>query len=102
MNFNRSAVQRTHFDFEGDDLRGLHGFEDPGQHAPLCPPAHPRVNGMPVPVIFGQTSPFSSVLSNIEDGIEDFQVAVRQAATVLWEKMRDPLIVLLGEMHSSH
>ena len=99
MHFHRGAVQRADLHLDRNDLHRLHRFKDTRQNSLSGPPAHPRINRVPVAVLLGQSAPLGTILRNVKDGIEDFQIAVGQAAAMLGKAMGDAIIVLLGQAH---
>ena len=99
MHLHRGAVQRANFHLDGNDLHRLHRFKDTRQNPLSGPAAHPRIDGVPVAVLLGQPAPLRSVLCNVKDGVEDFQIAVGQAAAMLGKAVGDAVIVLLSQAH---
>lgn len=102
MHFHRGAVQRADLHLDRDDLHRLHRFKDTRQNSLPGPAAHPCIDRVPVAVLLGQSAPLRSVLCDVKDGVEDFQIAVGQAAAMLGKAVGDAIIMFLGQAHGLH
>lgn len=99
MNLHRGAVQRADLYLDRNDLHRLHGREHTRQNPLPGPAAHPSIDRVPMAVLLGQPPPLGTILRNVENGVEDFQITVGQATAMLGEAVGDAFIVLLCQVH---
>ena len=99
MHLDGGAVERSHLDFEVDQLLLLESLEDPRQHAILGPGPHPGVNRVPVPQRGGQLAPLRAVLGDVKDRIENLQMGISQCASGLGKTVLYLLVLSLGQFH---
>ena len=90
MNLDRGAVQRNHLKFDGDYLLLLQAGKDPIQHARLGPTIHARIDRVPISQGFRQPPPFATMLSHIENSVEDLLIAQAHIATLARQAVSDP------------
>jgi hypothetical protein len=57
---------------------------------------------MPVAEPLGQSSPFTSVLGNVEDRIQQDQILMTHIATLHRQAILDSLILLGSNFHATH
>jgi len=100
MHLDRGAVQRARLHLQANDLLLLQSRKGTRQYTGLAPAPHPRVDGVPVAKFLGQTPPLGSILGDVEDGVEHFEIAVSKAATVLGKAMGDLLVMILSQLYA--
>ena len=99
MNFNGGTVERDGFDLDRDQAFTLKPLKDSIKHSVLAPPAHARVNGVPVAKLLRQAAPLATVFGNIQDGIKDLKVIQGNIASLSRKALRDALVLLFGYFH---
>ena len=100
MHFDRGAIQTHVLDSDGQNLFLLQPGEDPVQHPRFTPAIHPRVDRMPVAKLFGQATPFATVLYHIKERIEQLQIGHTHVAALPRQAVGDPLILTFGKLHA--
>jgi len=97
MHFDAGAIQRHGLQL---DLRALQLFERTLQHTGLRPAAHARVNGVPVAEAFGQPAPFTAMLSDVQDRVENLMVGQANVASLARQAIGNLFELLLGDLHA--
>jgi hypothetical protein len=102
MHFDRGAIQAHVLAAEGQNLFLLQSGEDPVQHSRFTPAIHPRVDRVPVAKLFGQATPFATMLHHIKQGVKQLQIGHANVATLPRQAIGDPLVLMLGKLHDRH
>ena len=96
MHFDRGAIQAHGFDVNGQDLFRLEAGENPIQDPGLAPAIHPRVDGMPITKMRRQTAPFTAILHDIQQRVEQLQIGDVDVAALAWQAVSNALKLALG------
>ena len=99
MNLNRRAVERKGFDFDGYYALALKALKNPVEHTIFTPSTHASINRVPVPKLVRQASPLAGVFGYLQDGINNLKVVLSNVATLARKAVRDPLVLLFGNLH---
>ena len=102
MNLNNSTVERDGFDLDRDQAFTLKPLKDSIKHSVLAPPAHARVNGVPVAKLLRQAAPLATVFGNIQDGVKNLKVVLGNIASLAWKTIHDALVLLFGYLHEAN
>ena len=100
MDLHDRAVDRNRLDSDAHDLFLLHLGEYPIQHAVLRPTVHAGVDRMPIAESFGQAAPFAALLRDVQDGVQDLQIAQRDVASLARQTICYAFLLRLVDFHS--
>ena len=100
VDFDRGAVQADVFEADGQDLLFLQPGKDSIQDAGFAPAVHPRVDGMPIAQMFGQTPPFAAMLHHVQQGVKQLQIGHAHIAALPRQAISDALILTLSNLHA--
>ena len=84
MYFHNRAVQGHRLKFDRNDLLLLQARKHSLKHARFAPAIHARVDRVPVSQASGQSAPFTALLGDMQNGVDDFQIA--QAHIAAWPR----------------
>ena len=99
MDLDEGAVQGHGFDLHPDDLSVLQLGKDTIQYPALRPPVHASIDGVPVAEPLGQTTPFASLLGDVQNGVEHLPIVEPHVAAWRWQTRRDVMILGGGDFH---
>ena len=85
VDLDRGAVESQ--DVEVDDLFLLQAFEHSLDYSVAGPAAEPHVDGVPLPELFGEASPFAALFQHVEDGVEGVEVGDFDVAPLCRERV---------------
>jgi len=91
MELDARAVQGNAFYPDPYDLLALQGSEHTLQDTVFRPPARLHVYGVPVAELFGQAPPPAAVLCDVQQRVQELQVAVFDVPLLHWQQGLDPL-----------
>jgi hypothetical protein len=80
MHFDDSAVQADRLDLDAHDLSMLQFLEHAIEYSALGPAIHARIDGVPIAEAIGQSAPFATVLSHVQDRIDYAQIRMADVA----------------------
>jgi hypothetical protein len=89
MDLRDRAVQAHRFDLDADNLLFLHLFEQLIQYAGFGPTVHAGIDRMPRSKAFGQGSPLTAVLCDIQNRVDHGQIFVRNIAALARQILLD-------------
>lgn len=101
MDLYDRTVESQGFDPDADDLFLLERGEDSIQDAGFGPAVHTGVDGMPAAESLRQRPPFTAVLGDVKNPIEDVQVGDLDVPPLLREAALDSLKLLFGDQHAT-
>jgi hypothetical protein len=84
------------FDVNSQDLLLLQSGEYPIQNPSLAPAIHPRVDAMPVAKMLWQAAPFTAMLNNTQQRVEQLQIGCFDVAALPWQTISNALKLTLG------
>jgi hypothetical protein len=99
MNLHTGAVERSCGYLDGYQALLLKSLEYSIEGAILTPTTHASINGMPISKMFRQSSPFASLLKNIQNSVDDLQIILSNIASLPREAVSDTEILLFGYLH---
>ena len=102
MHLDRGRIQRDRLDLDAHDLLQLKLLKDAVQHAALRPAVHPGVDGVPVAKTLGQSAPLASMLSHIQQSVQQLQVRQAYIAPLYRQTFLDPCVLLFRDLHSDN
>jgi len=74
-----------------DDLLALQGGEHAIQDPTFRPPVRLRVYGVPLAELFRQAPPFAAVFRDVQQRVQELQIAVPDVPPLHWQQGFDPL-----------
>ena len=99
MHLDDRAVEADRLDLDADELLMLHFLEQAIEYARLGPAVHARINRVPVAESLRQTAPLAAVLRDVQDRVDDLEVAERDVAALYRQKRLDPTELLCADFH---
>ena len=99
MHFDRGAIQAYVLAVDRQNLLLLQPGEDQVQHPRFTPAINPRVDRMPTAKLLGQPTPFATMLHQVEESIEQLQIAHTHVPALPRQAIGDPLILTLSKLH---
>jgi len=99
MHFDDSAVQADRLDLDAHDLSMLQFLEHAIEYSALGPAIHARIDGVPIAEAIGQSAPFATVLSHVQDRIDYAQIRMAYVAPLLGQAMLDLAVLRFGDFH---
>jgi len=99
MDLDDGTVQGYGFDLHADDLSVLQLCKYAIQHPALRPTIHASIDGVPVAEPLGQTTPFATLLGDVQDGVEHVQIVERYVAALRRQTRLDVAILCVGDFH---
>ena len=99
MHFDDSAVQADRLDLDAYDLSMLQFLEHAIEYSALGPAIHARIDGVPIAEAIGQSAPFATVLSHVQDRIDYAQIRMAYVAPLLGQAMLDLAVLRFGDFH---
>ena len=95
------AVETDGLDAGPHELLTLQLREQAIQHAGLRPAVDAGVDRVPVAEAFGQRPPLAAVFRNVQDRVDDIEVADRDVAALYRQDRLNALELLGGNFHAS-
>jgi len=99
VNFDAGRIPAHNLDADADDLLVLQLLEDAIQRAALGPAVHAGVNGMPISEALGQSAPRTTLLGDIEQGIQQLQVLQLHITALPGKTGGNTLVLRFGDLH---
>jgi len=101
MHLDDRAVEADRFNADPHELLMLQLLERPIQHAGLRPAVDAGVDRVPVAEALGQRPPLAAVFRDVQDRVDDREVAERDVAALYRQERLDALELLGGDFRAA-
>ena len=101
MNLDRRAVKAYHLYIDLDDSLRLKRGKHSAEHSVFAPPVHANIDCMPISIGFRQRPPLAAVFRDIQDRIDQLEIAHADVSALFRKILRYLLVLLLRYLHDS-
>jgi hypothetical protein len=102
MDFDAGAVQAYCFHADTNNILLLKSLKKTLQNAIFAPPVHARINGMPIPILLRQRSPFAAVFRDIQYRIHQLKIRHAHIASLPRQVFRYFFVLFLIDFHANN